>query len=128
MSKCGSYESVAKLKRINMSKVAIVAIALCFVPLTVGATECPDDGKLMLAGARTVCVAKDKKGRCKATEQRLLVYCAPSELLVDEVRFGSTTSFRALWLKSVLPQERPNRRPSATAEKCHERPKCGATR
>lgn len=59
---------------------AIMALTLSFVPVSVGASECPDDGLLMLAGTRTVCVARDHKGRCKATEQRQLVYCLPNKL------------------------------------------------
>lgn len=58
----------------NMSKIAFMAITLSLIPTTVVATECAE---LMLAGTRTVCVARDKKGKCRATEQRLLVYCAP---------------------------------------------------
>jgi hypothetical protein len=57
-----------------MTKIAVVIIMLSLVTTTVGAAECPDS-KLMLAGTGTVCVARDKKGKCTETEQRLLAYC-----------------------------------------------------
>lgn len=55
------------------SKITVMVMMLSLIPTTIGATDCT----LILAGTRTVCVVRDKTGKCTATEQRLLVYCAP---------------------------------------------------